>query len=171
VLLSRPGESLDGDDKHAAEDFRRCWWRSPEGVPPTSDLTDEYWAVYRRLLDDVYTELWDLRQDQPTLIITLDLYNPSLQLQRDSGIDEACVAWFESWRAQLDQAAEAHGSVFLSLQDVFNGADHQLDPAEAGLIGPTEADPSAPWYRSTPLGASEHAAALVTASLEALNAP
>jgi hypothetical protein len=50
VLLSRPGASLDGDDKYTAEDFRRCWWRSPEGVPPTSDLT-----AHRRILGRLST--------------------------------------------------------------------------------------------------------------------
>ena len=171
VLLSRPGELPDGEDEYIVEDFERCWWRPFEGVPPTSDLTDDYWAVYRHLLDEVYTELWSLRQDQPTVLITLDLYNPSLQQQRQSGIDKGCIAWFESWRDQIARAAEAHGSVFVSLQDVFNGVDHQLDPTVAALIGPSEADPTAPWYRSTPLGASQIADALVTASVESLNTP
>ena len=173
VLLSRPGASPGGEDEHIVEDFERCWWQASEGTPPTpaSDLTDDYWAVYRGLLDEVYVELWNLRQDQPTLLITQDLYNPSLQQQRESGIDEACIAWFESWRDQIAGAAAAHGSVFVSLQDVFNGMDHRLDPTEAGLVGPSDADPGAPWYRSTPLGAVQHADALVTASLEPLNTP
>jgi hypothetical protein len=171
VLLSRPGESPGGEDEYIVEDFERCWWRPAAGVPPTSDLTDDYWAVYRRRLDELYAELWDLRQHQPTLLITLDLYNPSLPQQRESGIDQECITWFESWRDQIAIAAEAHGSAFVSLQDVFNGLDHQLDPTERGLIGTTEADPGAPWYRSTPLGASQHADALLTASLEALNTP
>ena len=171
VLLSRPGESPDGEDEHIVEDFERCWWRPLEGEPPASNLTDDYWAVYRHLLDEVYTEIWNLRQDQPTLLITMDLYNPSLQKQREGGIDEACITWFESWRDQIARAAESHGSVFVSLQDAFNGADHQFDPAEAGLIGQSETDPSAPWYRNTPLGVSLQAEALVAASLEALNTP
>ena len=171
VLLSRPGESPGGEDEMIVEDFEGCWWRPSQGVPPAADPTDDYWAVYRRLLDGVYAELWSLRQDQPTLLITLDLYNPSLQEQRQSGIDKGCIAWFESWKDQIARAAEAHGSVFVSLQDVFNGVDHQLDPTAAALIGPSEADPAAPWYRSTPLGASQIADALVTASLEALNTP
>ena len=94
-----------------------------------------------------------------------------MQQQRSGGIDEGCIAWFESWRDQIAAAAEAHGSAFVSLQDVFNGVDHQLDPTESGLIGPSEADPGATWYRTTPLGASLLADALVAASLEALDPP
>jgi hypothetical protein len=152
VLFSRPGEALDGFDDYIVEDFERCWWRPLEGEPPETDLPADYWDRFRSDLDEVYTELWRLRESTPTVMRTIDLYNPSLPQQRDGGIEAECTAWFESLSTQMAEAATEHGSTFVSLYDLFNGPNHDLDPAEVGYIGPTDLDPGAPWYRSTETG-------------------
>ncbi len=113
--------------------------------------------------------LWTLRENQSTVIIALDLYNAKLPAQQEGGIEAECIAWFESWREQASQAAEANGAHFVSLQDIFNGETHDLDPTAAGLTGPSDADPGAPIWRSTPTGAALHAEALITATLEVLS--
>ena len=152
VLLSRPGESANGADEHLADDFEACWWRPVTGEPPTADTSGDYWTVYRVLLGSVFDQLWDLRQDTPTVILALDMYNPSLAGQREGGIDDACIAWFESWHDVIAEVASDHGVTVVSLMDAFNGADHTTDPTDLGLIGPTDDDPGAPWYRLTPAG-------------------
>ncbi|MCP4306358.1 MAG: hypothetical protein GY788_16130 [bacterium] len=169
VLLARPGGPDASADDHIEDDFLACWWTPLAGEPPTTDLTDSYWAEYRQTLDDIYSELWTLRENQSTVIIALDLYNAKLPAQQEGGIEAECIAWFESWREQASQAAEANGAHFVSLQDIFNGETHDLDPAAAGLTGPSDADPGAPIWRSTPTGAALHAEALITATLEALS--
>ena len=109
-MLSRPGESGDGSDEYIVEDFERCWWRAPQGEPPTTDMPSDYWNVYQQDLEQVYAELWDLRQGTPTVLITIDLYNPSLPAQIESGIADECIAWFEAWSAVIAEEAEANGS-------------------------------------------------------------
>lgn len=165
VLLSRPGESANGADDPIEDDFEACWWRAATGEPPTTDTSGDYWSVYRALLGEVLDELWDLRRETATAILVLDMYNPSVAAQRESGIEDACVAWFESWREVITEVATEHGAAVVSLMDAFNGPDHRTDPTELDLIGPTEEDPSAPWYRLTPAGVDLMVETLVEAGV------
>lgn len=171
VLLSRPGERNDGSDEYIVEDFERCWWRAAQGEPPASDLPADYWDSYRQDLNGVFAELWDLRQGIPTVLIALDLYNPSLPMQREAGIDGECVAWFESWSDVVADVAGPNGSLVVSLHDLFNGPDHDQDPADPEYVGPTDDDPARPWYRATPAGAARIAQALVEAGLDPMSQP
>ena len=52
----------------------------------------------------------------------------------------------------MAEAATEHGSTFVSLYDLFNGPNHDLDPLESGYIGPTDIDSYVPWYRATEAG-------------------
>jgi hypothetical protein len=152
VLFSRPGEAPEGRDQNIVEDFERCWKGAVNGKAPTTDLPAEYWDGYRSDLDEVYAEIWALRQGTPTVVRTIDVYNPSLPQQREGGIEAECTAWFEAWSGQIEEAAAIHGSTFVSTYDLFNGPTHDLDPAEAGYIGPTADNPDAHWYQATPTG-------------------
>lgn len=153
VLFSRPGEAPEGRDENIVEDFERCWKGAVHGKAPTTDLPADYWDGYRSDLDEVYAELWALREGTPTVIRTIDVYNPSLPQQREGGIEAECTTWFEAWSRQIEEAAVSHGSTFVSTYDLFNGPAHDLDPAEAGYIGPTADSPDAHWYQATPTGA------------------
>jgi len=172
VLLSRPGNSGDGSDDYIADDFERCWWTAPAGEPPTTNLPVDYWDKYRSDLDDIYTELRTLRQDTPTVLRTIDLYNPSLPQQRQGGIEAECTAWFEAMTRQTAEAAADNGSVFVSLYDLFNGPDHDQDPAEAGYIGPTDLKTShVPWYQATETGVDLIAQRLADEGFEPTSRP
>ncbi len=152
VLFSRPGETPDGTEAYIVEDFERCWKGAVHGEPPTTNLPADYWDSYRSNLDDIYAELWALRQDTPTVLRTIDVYNPSLPQQRQGGIEPECIAWFEAWSEQIAQASADNGSTFVSLHDLFNGPVHDQDPAEAGYIGSTDDEPDAHWYQATETG-------------------
>lgn len=152
VLFSRPGETPDGTEAYIVEDFERCWKRAIHGEPPTTNPPADYWDSYRSNLDGIYSELWALRQGTPTVLLTIDVYNPSLPQQRQGGIEAECTAWFESWSQQSSEAAVDNGSTFVSLYDLFNGSNHDQDPAEAAYIGQTDDEPDAHWYQATPTG-------------------
>lgn len=134
VLWSRPGFAPDGSDTHIQVDWDNCYRKAAEGTPPTADLSAEYWGPYRGFLDAMYEELWALRQGAPTVLITVDLPNVYLPQQRASGIDSECSDWIDAWSAQLAEAANEHGSQFVSIREIFNGPDRDLDPAESGYI-------------------------------------
>ena len=105
------------------------------------------------------------------MLITLDLYNAGLPQQRASGIDAECIEWFEAWSAQSREAAQAHGSRFVSLQELFNGPELDRDPADSGYIGPTDDDPSLPWHRATEAGVQLIAERLAEEGLEPSTQP
>jgi len=152
VLFSRPGEAPEGRDANIVEDFERCWKGAIHGEPPTTNLPADYWDSYRSNLDDIYAELWALRQDTSTVLRTIDVYNPSLPQQRQGDIEAECTAWFEAWSEQTAQSAADNGSTFVSLYDLFNGPNHDQDPVDAGYIGPTDTEPDADWYQATETG-------------------
>jgi len=171
VLLSRPGESGDGSDAYVVEDFERCWRLAARGEPPTTDLPPDYWDIYRADLNEIYDELWNLRQGTPTVLITIDMYNPSLPQQRENKIDAECIAWFEAWSDVIAEAAGANGSLVVSLHDLFNGPNHDLDPAASGYIGEAEDAQDRRWYRTTPAGAAVIAQALSEAGVDPVTQP
>jgi hypothetical protein len=166
VLWSRPGFAPDGSDSYIQVDSDNCQRKAAQGTPPTTDLSAEYWDAYRGSLDGAYEELWALRQGAPTVLITADLYNSWLPEQRDSGIESECKAWFESWSAQLAEAANDHGSQFVSVREVFNGPDGDRDPAESGYLIFEDGT-----KRVTEAGAQLIADAIANAGFEATTPP
>jgi hypothetical protein len=110
----------------------------PSTFPPTLDLpeptTVEDWQGYRDTLDQIYDEIWKLRAGQPTILRAYGVYLPWLGQWRHLGIESACVASEEAVDQARRQAAEAHGAIFVSAMDVFNGPGHDEDAVEKGLV-------------------------------------
>lgn len=105
--------------------------REPPAVPTAAD-----WQPYRDVLDDIYAEIWSLRDGQPTVLRAVDIYNPVISPWREAGIEPECTANWELWSSVEQDAAEANGATFVSAYDVFNGPAHDEDPREKGWIGP-----------------------------------
>lgn len=104
-------------------------WEPTPAVPTVDD-----WQPYRDVLDQVYDEIWKLREGQPTIIRTYDVYNGFFAPWRELGIETECTANLEI-QAQVErEAAEANGAYFVSLFDVFNGPNHDEDPIEKGWM-------------------------------------
>ena len=110
----------------------------PSTFPPTLDppepTTAEDWQGYRDTLDQIYDEIWELRDDQPTIIRAYGVYLPWLGQWRHLGIESACVAGEEAVEQVRQESAEAHGATFVSAMDVFAGPGHDEDPVEKGLV-------------------------------------
>ncbi len=169
------------DTAHLETDFNRCQWdiaiegldgrpigdrAGQPGVPPAFDDSPGYWAPYRESLNELYTEIWSLRQGLPTLLITIDMVNVWLPHQDEAGIGAECTIWWESWSAQHREAAAENGSAMVSIYDLLNGGNHDLDPGEMGYIGPTDDEPNLPWWRVNQTGLATIAEALVAVGFE-----
>lgn len=110
----------------------------PSTFPPTLDPPEatraEDWQGYRDALDQIYDEIWELRDDQPTIIRAYGGYLPWVGQWRHLGIESACVAGEEAVDQVRQESAEAHGATFVSAIDVFAGSGHDEDPVEKGFM-------------------------------------
>jgi hypothetical protein len=170
VVLTRQDNIQEGPMGRINDDYLRCTWEISPGNPP-ADRPADYWDPYRQLMEDIYSKIWTLRQGLPTVLISIDFYMLDLAALREAGIAEACVEWWEEWSNQIAETASVHGSTMVSIFDLFNGPDHDIDPTDLGLIGPTDEDPSIAPYRVNPAGAILIADALAATGFEPASQP
>jgi len=104
-----------------------------EWDPPVVPLAED-WQPYRDVLDEVYGEIWRLREGRPVVLRAHDIYNGFIAPWRELGIEPECTANWEVEMQVIREAAEANGAVFVSFFDVFNGSEHDKDPREKGWI-------------------------------------
>ena len=103
--------------------------------PPARQTAADY-QPYRDVLDEVYAEIWELREGMATVLRAVDLYNPVISAWREAGLEPECTEQWELWSSVIRDAAEANGAVMVSTYDLFNGPAHGEDPREKGFIGP-----------------------------------
>ena len=116
------------------EEYTGDWTPGPKWEPTPVVATVEDWQPYRDVLDQVYDEIWKLRDGQPTIIRTYDVPWGLVAAWKELGIEAECIANWEI-KAQVErEAAEANGAGFVSLFDVFNGPNHDEDPVEKGWM-------------------------------------
>ena len=97
---------------------------------------------YRDVLDDVYTEVWELRGGEPVVLRATTTYGPAVSAYREAGVESECTAAGEEMNRVVREAAEAHGATFVSTHDLFNGPGHHEDPGDKGYIAPDGIHPS-----------------------------
>lgn len=148
--------------------FNTCWDRTPIPETPDPAVYDDpaYWARYVDVLGEIYTEIIELRQGEPTVIIGVDNYNASLATQEAAGIAAECQAFFERWSTAQREVAEANGAVWVSVYDTINGPEHDVDPVEQGYLGATEEMPGLPTSSPNEIGSAMIADALAAAGFE-----
>lgn len=129
-----------------------------EREPPAPQTAGDY-QPYREVLDELYAEIWKLREGTPTVLRAIDLYNPVISAWREAGIEPECTEHWELWSSVIREAAESNGAVMVSTYDLFNGPDHDEDPREKGYIG-------SDGEHTTPQGAAAIAAAIAAAGFE-----
>ena len=133
-------------------------WETPV-VPTVED-----WRAYRDLWDQMYAEIWDLREGRPTILRAQDVWNPFLAQWREAGIEPECTATWEIQTQVVREAAEANNAVFVSVFDVFNGPNHDEDVVAKGWIGDDRMHPN-------DRGRAAIAAALAAVGFEASEPP
>ena len=107
---------------------------SPVAIGAPEPYTIDDWEPYREALQQVYDEIWELREGQPTVLMTLDWPTGRLSQLRDRGIDDVCIENGVTLSAAIREVAEANGATMVSLYDLFNGPDHQDDPNDRGWM-------------------------------------
>ena len=130
------GNPADSGVELPQPDIGTCVSTSTTEREPPVLTTMEDWQPYREVLDEIYTEIWSLREGQPTVLRAVDLYVPVLAPWRQAGIEAECTANWEVWSGVIREAAKAHGATMVSTFDLFNGATHDDDAREKGWIGP-----------------------------------
>ena len=170
VLLTRPDPDDEGPMGHINKDFLRCSWGITAGDAP-EDRPPDYWDAYRALIDEIYDEIWLLRQGLPTLIIAIDFGPLDTAAWVEAGIEQECLTWWAAWSNQIREAATANGATMVSAFELFHGPNHDLNPVELGLATPTNEGPGRPAYRTSPQGAEVLADALTAVGFEPIRQP
>lgn len=116
------------------EEYTGDWTPGTTWEPVPVVATVEDWQPYRDVLDQVYDEIWKLREDQPTILRTWDVPFGYIAAWKEIGIESECVANLEIQSQVVEEAAEANGAGFVAVSDVFNGPNHDEDPSEKGWM-------------------------------------
>jgi hypothetical protein len=116
------------------EEYTGDWTPGTKWEPVPVVATVEDWQPYRDVFDQVYTEIWKLREGHPTILLTWDVPTGYLAAWKEVGIESECVTNLEIQAQVVREAAEAHGAGFVSIIDVFNGPNHDEDPNEKGWM-------------------------------------
>lgn len=126
-------DAVDGVEH--PEEYEGDWvpgeeWDEIPVVPTVED-----WQPLRDVLDQIYDEIWKLRDGQPTIVRAYDIYNGAgVSAWTEVGIEEECTANWEVQTQVVREAAEANGAGFVSLYGIFNGPNHDEEPREKGWI-------------------------------------
>lgn len=165
--------SDEGGPTHIDEAREKCKRPGQNTEPPDPGVvaTAEFWEPYRALLDQIYTEIWQLRRGTPTVLVAGDVYDGFITNQRSVSIEEECRAWFEAWSDVTRETAEAHGAKWVSLYDLLNGPDHDIEPREMGWIGPSEQQPTLGSRQLNDIGSVMVADALAAVGFVPADAP
>ena len=134
-----------------------------EREPPAAQTAVDY-QPYRDILDELYAEIWNLREGVPTVLRAVDLYNPVISAWEAAGIEAECTQQWELWSGVIRDAAEANGAVMVSTYDLFNGPAHDEDPRAKGFIGPDG-------EHTTPEGAAAIADAIAAVGFDPASPP
>lgn len=116
------------------DDYTGPWILGMEWEDPPVVATVEDWQPYRDVLDEVYDEIWKVREGRPVVLRAHDIYNGFVAPWRVVGIEAECTANWEVEMQVIREAAETNGAVFVSFFDVFNGPGHDEDPREKGWM-------------------------------------
>jgi hypothetical protein len=116
-------------------DIEICISGSTAEREPPMHYSEEDWQPYQAVLEEVYTEIWKIREGRPVVLRAVTFLNPAISAWREAGIEPECTAALEAMNQAISDAAEAGGATLVSTHDLFNGPDHLDDPRRRGWIG------------------------------------
>lgn len=105
-----------------------------EGLDPPEVASIDDWQEYRDALDEVYSTIWEIRGDRPTILRAYGAWNPWISAWRQAGVGAECNANDALHDQVRQEAAEANGALFVPILDVINGPNRDEDPAPKGLL-------------------------------------
>ncbi len=113
-------------------DIRACM---NHGKKPPDQCQPEVYQPYTEVLEEIYEEIFRLRDGKPTIIRAADFYNPMIKWHRNFGIEDECVKCWTTFNEAVWAAAEAYNVPVVSAYRTFNGPDYREDPLEKGYLG------------------------------------
>jgi hypothetical protein len=128
VLYGNPRDSYIPENPGDAEGCLYDIGLLPKNCNPASNekyITDLKW---------VWREIFRLRDGKPTILRSMDLYNPWISTWYKTDTYLACTRCWENGTNAIRLAAEAYHIPFLSRYDAYNGVNHDEDPREKGYI-------------------------------------
>jgi hypothetical protein len=120
---------LDSVDPEKPLDLDGCFH-----LKPPKSCSPETWEEYTADLIAIWGKILELRAGQPIILRATDIYNPVVSTWNRYEIYDACTECWENQSNAARLAAKAYDIPFLSRYDAFNGANHEEDPREKGLI-------------------------------------
>jgi len=131
VLFANPAEIEGKEDVEgplvACIKYRAC-------IPPVN-CEPEVYNPYIEILNEIYKEIFSLRDGKPTIIRATDFFNPLIDGHKFCEMENECTRCWETFNNAVRIAAEDNNIPFVSVYDLFNGGNHDEDPVEKGLIG------------------------------------
>lgn len=125
------------------EGWSRCMTSSTRKQTPPDPYTESDWAPYRETLNDLFSEIWQLRNGAPTVMRAFTFPIPNIAAWREAEIEPECASIMAAMTDVVRETAEANGYTVVRLDDIFNGPGHDEDPREKGWIGADGIHPNA----------------------------
>ena len=101
---------------------------------PPVDCSPETFDGYVDTLDQIYKEIFRLRNGAPTIIRAFDAYMPWIEMWNRWGLETECGVCWQNYNDAIHRAAEMNNVPIANVYDAFNGSEHNDDPVEKGLI-------------------------------------
>jgi len=96
VVTAFPERSDEGHATAIDDLYENCFDEASavNPQPPDPDLvsSDEFWQPYRVLLEQIYDEIWRLRENVPTVVIATDEHDFWVTHERQAGIEEEAAS-------------------------------------------------------------------------------
>jgi len=117
-------------------DIVTCVSGSTSEREPPVRYSEADWQPYQDVLEQIYEEIWAIREGDPVVLLAPTALNPAISAWRAAGIEAECTVALEAWNASIARAAETGGATVVPVYEAFNGPAHDEDPREEGWIGP-----------------------------------
>ncbi len=128
VLYGNPRDSVIPENPWDSEG---CLYEI--GLPP-KNCNPAAIEQYITDLKWIWGEIFRLRNGQPTILRTMDFYNPWISTWNETDTYLACTRSWENSSNAIRIAAEAYHIPFVHRYDAYNGVNHDEDPREKGYI-------------------------------------
>jgi len=104
------------------------------GDSPPENCNPASLEQYTTDLKWIWGEIFRLRNGQPTILRTMDLYTPLINQYNENGILLACTRCLENYSNAIHLAAEAYHIPFIRRDDIYDGVNHDEDAVAKGYI-------------------------------------
>jgi hypothetical protein len=104
------------------------------GDSPPENCNPASLEQYTTDLKWIWGEIFKLRNGQPIILRTMDLYSAVINQYKENGILLDCTRCFENYSNAIHLAAEAYHIPFIRRYDIYNGVNHDEDAVVKGYI-------------------------------------